>query len=480
MDFFKKAAKAVNDFQEQQQRQQQPHHDQPNLQADVANIGNRQQQPGQQPQPAQQLQPGQDNYDQDGPGPEIRLPPQLLEVLNKYVDTFHPGIAAGVTTEIQEFEQATIGALEQHVKQCIKGIFGGDDEEFQSNKNIQEFRAVRENNQQGANLPQYNYPSPDVVASREGGQLPEYGSRGLPFAGAASGAAITQQLSAAAGRNDQRQEPQHNKNVFASALGKVKNFAKDTIDDVGDDVKAGIKNMANTIDDITDHLDDKIDEIVPDLKEKVRKVLNDLHLGLAEKLTTAALAQVKRFLAGNISLGELGESALDTIGDVLGNFLRRDDKPQPGSRAISSNQDGKPAGGASGLLSEKLSSGLTHIRRNTRVDFRNFLSKIEEALFDSLPDFLREPLSKIFGGNPFAAKAVSKPQDDNDDGIFDDIGDKIREIFQRIQNAMRDRVLEIVSGGHRRLEDKAWGNVQDAIVNKVREYVPGVQVQLKD
>lgn len=383
-----------------------------------------------------------------------------------------------MTSEIQAFEEATIGALEQNVKQCIKGIFGGKDQDFQSNNNIQEFRAVRENNQQGANLPQYNYPSPDVVASREGGQLPEYGSRGLPFAGAAGGAAITQQLATAAGHNTQQGEPQHNKNIFASALGKVKTFAKETVDDVGDDVKSGIKNMANTIDDITDHLDDKIDQIVPEIKEKVRKVLEDLHLGLAEKLTTAALAQVKRFLAGNISLSELGESALDTIGDVLGNFLGKGDK-QPGSRAISSNAP-QQGDGPTGLLSEKLSTGLTHIRRNTRVDFRNFLSKIEESIFNSLPDFLKEPLAKIFGGNPFTAQEAMKQKDGDHDGIFDEIGDKIREIVQRIQTALRDRVLEIVGGGHRRLEDKAWGNVQDAIVSKVRQYVPGVQVQLKD
>lgn len=118
-----------------------------------------------------------------------------------------------------------------------------------------------------------------------------------------------------------------------------------------------------------------------------------------------------------------------------------------------------------------------------RGDFRKFLSSIEEKLFDALPDGLRVILEKLFGGNPFDPNANNgqaaqvRPEKE---GIFHEIGDKIKDILERIQNALRDRVLEIVGGGHRRLEDKAWGNVQDAIVGKVRQYVPGVQVQLED
>ncbi|KAG8906336.1 hypothetical protein FRB99_007116 [Tulasnella sp. 403] len=426
-------------------------------------INERNQDQGGRPQASSAQSNPQQQNDRNDKG--FGLPENILQAVDKYVDTFEPGISAGVLTEIKEFEERTIQALEDHVKSTIKGIFAGDSSQFQNNKTMDEFRANREQPQTGANLPQYNYPATNVVASREGGQgnLPEYGSRGLPFAGGGAGPAPSQGA-----------QPQQERNIFETALGKVKTFAKNAADDVGDAVGDSVQGIAKRIDHITDHIDDKLEEIAPEIKEKVSKVLQDLHLGLAEKMTKAALTQVKKFLRGNISLEDLGGSALEGLGGLLKGFLDRDG---PQTRAIDGNQPSGPTA----LLSNKLSSGLTRIRRSSRDDFRAMLSKIEEALFNSLPDGLKGPLSKIFGGNPFEARAAQQAQQGgSSDGFFDEIGDKIREIVERIQHALRDRVLEVVSGGHRRLEDKAWGNVQDAIVNKVRQYVPGVQVQLKD
>lgn len=212
--------------------------------------------------------------------------------------------------------------------------------------------------------------------------------------------------------------------------------------------------MASKIDDITDHIEDKATQIAPELRQLVEEILQHLHLGLAEKMTEAALTQVKKFLAGNISIDELAGSALAGVSTILHGFLGKDE-PQP---MVDQNGDGIPdPTGATGLLSNKLTSGLIHIRRGARGDFRAFLSKIEEMIFNSLPDNLKGPLSKIFGGNPFDANAnngPAQPQQQESGGIFGEIGEKIHEILDRIQNALRDRVLEIVSGGHRRLEDK--------------------------
>lgn len=372
-----------------------------------------------------------------------------------------------------EFERATLDSLEEHIKAAITGVFKGDFSEFQSNKNIGEFRTNREHGSTGANLPQYNYPSTDVVASREGGEgnLPAYGSRGLPFAGKEGGGVATQQ---------DEEEPKKEHNIFESALSKVKDFAKDKAEDLGDNIEGEIKGMAAKIGDIADNIEEKAAQIAPELKEKIGAVLHELHLGLAEVMTGAALLQLKKFLGGHISLEEIGQTAVDGFEDVFKGFLGHGGgDSQPQSMDDSQGQ-GKPSG-AAGLLSDKLSTGLTKVRGNSRGDFRTALSKIEENLFNSLPDGLKEILSKIFGGNPFDAKANAQQNAAPEkEGIFAEIGEKIEAIVQRIQNALRDRVLEIVGGGHRRLEDKAWGNVQDAVVGKVQQYVPGVQVHLKD
>ena len=44
--------------------------------------------------------------------------------------------------------------------------------------------------------------------------------------------------------------------------------------------------------------------------------------------------------------------------------------------------------------------------------------------------------------------------------------------MERVQKGLRDRVLEVVSGGHRRLESIAWVQVQETVVLKVTKYVP--------
>ncbi|KAG8994047.1 hypothetical protein FRB94_012990 [Tulasnella sp. JGI-2019a] len=482
MDFLSQALGQVQQFAEQQQQQQQQgggHRDQDQGQQQQQQPQQYQQPEQQQQQQPQQRRPGvashqSDNDHHDG----IRLPPQLLEIINNYVDTFAPGISEGVSKEIAAFQDSTLGSLEQHVKDVIKGIFHGDFTDFQSSKNINEFKAARTGPDQGGaegpKLPQYNYPPTNVVASRDQDanvSMPQYGQRGLPFAGGSS-------AHAASVPAPNPGEPQRQKNIFESALSTVTSFAHKAEDAVEDVAESGMKAVANQIEQLAGNVDEKVEEIFPDIKEEVAKILESLHTGLADKMTHAALACLKKFLSSAVKLEDLGETAIQGIQTLLGGFLG--DKDQGGARGL----QGGGGGGPAALLSDKLSGGLTVVRSGARVDFRNFLGKIEEDLFDHLPDGLKGPLSKIFGGNPFDTDNNNNNNqargDEHSGGILGEVKDKIRAILERIQQSLRDRVLEVVSGGHRRLEDQAWGNVQDAVVGKVQQYVPGVQVKLRD
>ena len=81
------------------------------------------------------------------------------------------------------------------------------------------------------------------------------------------------------------------------------------------------------------------------------------------------------------------------------------------------------------------------------------LSKIEEALFDSLPSEISGPLMKVLGGNPFSNDQQQQQQSRGGSGfnILEEVKDKLRVIIERIQKGLRDRVLEVVSGGHRKV-----------------------------
>lgn len=346
------------------------------------------------------------------------------------MEAFAPGISHGVSSEILAFEAATIGSLEQHVKEVIVGIFHGDSTQFQSSQNINEFKAARVGANQagpdGPNLPQYQYPSTDIVVSRDGtnaqgatADLPAYGTRGLPFAGGTSAAAASTPPPDPA-------EPERQKSIFQSALSSVSHFAKEATDTVQDGVENEVKSMANKIDELAGDIDQKVEQIIPDLKAKVEEVFQELDKGLADLMTTAALACVKTFLAGAIKVEELGEDVLKGAESLMGGILGHNDAPQ--------TTPGEPHGPVA-LLSNKLGGGLTVIRGNARVDFRGFLSKIEEDLFNGLPDRLKEPLSKIFGNSSSTTGGGT--------GILAEIGQKIEQILERIGQALRDRVSSV-------------------------------------
>ncbi|KAG8860886.1 hypothetical protein FRB96_003621 [Tulasnella sp. 330] len=462
MDFLAQALGQVQQIAQQQGggQQQEPHRQQQEPHRQQQEQEPQQQQYHQRQAVSSQQPPGGGDE-----GDSVKLPPQLLQIIDKYVDTFAPGISQGVSNEITAFENSTLGSLEQHVKDVITGIFHGNFTDFQSSNNINEFKAARvgpdQGGAEGPNLPQYHYPPTNVVASRDAQganvSMPQYGERGLPFAGGSS-------TQAAAVPRPNPEEPRRQKNIFESALSTVTNFAHKAEDAVEDVAESGVKVVATQIEQLAGDVDKKVEEIIPDIKAEVSKILQELHTGLADKMAQAALACLKKFLASAVKLEDLGEEAIQGVESLLDGFLGGGGGGQ------------QQGGGPTGILSDKLSGGLTVVRGGARVEFRNFLGKIEEDLFNGLPEGLKGPLNKIFGNNSPSVTASSS----GGGGILGEIEEKIKAILERIQQALRDRVLEVVSGGHRRLEDQAWGNVQDAVVGKVQQYVPGVQVKLKD
>ncbi|KAG8747037.1 hypothetical protein FRC12_014163 [Ceratobasidium sp. 428] len=308
------------------------------------------------------------NRESGDQGSTLRLPTPVLEWIDKYVDTFAPSISKQVSDEIVVFQDATLNSLEEHIKAVFQAVFRGDFSAFQTANNITEFRAAREDprkvtqdasaiqNQQqyGAGIPTFTYPTPQA---RSGSlALPEYGTRGLPFAGKAGNVLGTQLAIFNPQSSNGETAPQHERNIFQAAVNKVTDFAKSADDGIGGKIAA----VAHTIDELNIDPLEKAKQVAPELREKVAKVLTDLHAPLADKLTLLALTQVKNFLKGSISLSELGEGAMESFGGLVRGFSKPDNAGGA-SRGVGDGGNPVPEapGGFVGLLSEKLSDGLT-------------------------------------------------------------------------------------------------------------------------
>ncbi|KAK0563578.1 hypothetical protein OC844_002155 [Tilletia horrida] len=294
----------------------------------------------------------------------------------------------------------------------------------------------------------------------------------------------------------------------------------DEIRDKFKQLKSNFRSVADEVANARSHPEEKARAVAPDLKAQIADVLRKTHTPLAEQMITIALTQLKRWLRGHISTRELiGDTASNDIHEALSNLSHMfkskvklggsSSSPSSGSRSLpapTADNDEDEANeldevvrqrgeteeakvhGVAGVLSRKLSSGLTRVRTETRNDFQQILSTIERTLFEMLPDAIRGPLSKVFGGNPFDDSVPQATRDAATSSsrgasflkeLFD-VRDALRNLIEKIQLALRRRVLEVIGGGHRLLERLCWGHVQSTVVASVRKYVPKVQVDIED
>ena len=91
---------------------------------------------------------------------------------------------------------------------------------------------------------------------------------------------------------------------------------------------------------------------------------------------------------------------------------------------------------------------------------RKILGAIERQLFELLPDQFQRPLEKILGGNPFDEQLDRDAGPQADRGFGDDIKtkllQKIRDLVRKVQESLRESILGVVNGGHRKFERESW------------------------
>ncbi|KAK1541071.1 hypothetical protein CPAR01_07060 [Colletotrichum paranaense] len=423
------------------------------------------------------------------------LPDVLMTKVDEYVDSLAPQIQPRIASEIDTFQTRTIDSLEDQVVDAFRSLFNKDKNSGDGSRGL-------------------NDTPPDA-----------YGIQSLPFADeigklTRSFSVITDEAGddlrdifnltdEARGGGGGGPETQCRGISHSDSFGGAKGFLSSAINVVQDHLEKNkgsggggqgfeldglLGVLSNTVKDAARNPEEKARVISPEIKEKVGMKLREQHAPIAEQFTKIALEHIKRWLRGNTSTRDLGDGVKGEIEDQvkdlvkgLGGLFGNKKSSQEGSRGIG-DRDGPEGegerGGFSKVISDKLSTGLAKVHREVRLEFRKILGAIEKQLFELLPDAFQRPLENILGGNPFDSQLDRDASGHADRGFGDDIKvklvNKIRALVRKVQETLRESILGVVNGGHRKFERESWVFVQNIVEQKVQKYLPKVKINVPD
>ncbi|KAL0939920.1 uncharacterized protein CTRU02_206530 [Colletotrichum truncatum] len=416
------------------------------------------------------------------------IPDIVFEKIDNYVDSLAPQIQPRITSELETFQQKTIDSLEDQVIDAFRSLFNKD-------KDPSGARSL-------------NDSPPDA-----------YGAQSLPFADEI--ASLTRNFSKitdeagddlrdifdltenrSGGGGDQSRGIEHTDSFSRGAKGFFSAAINAVQDHIGDDRQGGNKFeldgllgvISNTVKDAARNPEEKARVISPEIKEKVGAKLREQHAPIAEQFTRIALDHIKRWLRGNTSTRDIGDGVKGEVEDQVkdlvkglgGLFGKKQSSDEGASRGFGDRdgEDSGSGGGFSKVISDKLSTGLAKVHREVRLEFRSVLGGIEKQLFELLPDEFQRPLEKILGGNPFDSQLDREAGGQADRGFGDDIKmklvNKIRGLIRKVQETLRESILGVVNGGHRKFERESWVFVQTIVEGKVQKYLPKVKISVPD
>lgn len=413
-----------------------------------------------------------------------------MKKVDEYVDSLAPQIQPRIATELELFQQKTIDSLETQVIDAFRSLFNTD-------------KPVSSDGSRGP------WNQNDAVPD-------SYGGQSLPFASEI--ATLTRSFSQISneasgdlrdifnlteGRSASNQSKSQDgdfsqtaRGFLSSTLHAVQDHLDDKQGPAGHNLEIGglLGMISGTLKNASRNPEDTARLISPEIKQTVADTLRLQHAPIAEHFTRIALDHIKRWLRGNTSTRDLGDGAkaelVDQVGDLVRGFgglfgkKSRDEGSTRGFDEGSRDSAGTEGGGFSIVISDKLSTGLAKVHREVRLEFRKVLGEIEKQLFELLPDRFQRPLEKILGGNPFDSQLDRDASEQADRGFGDEIKvkllSKVRALVQKMQETLRESILGVVNGGHRKFERESWVFVQAMVEQKVQRYLPDVKINVPD
>ena len=421
-----------------------------------------------------------------------------MKKVDEYVDSLTPQIQPRITEELEVFQEKTIDVLETQVVDAFRSLFNRDGTGSQG---------------AGRSLD-------DAIPNAYGGQS-------LPFAKEIAN--FTDSFSKIADETSDNLRDIFNLTEGHAGSSNTRSLGgdrSDSSDGVGGFLSAAVDAvqdhlnennghkgsggqrleldgllgvLSNNVKDVTRSPEETARRISPEIKERIGMKLREHHAPIAEQFTKIALDHIKRWLRGNTTTRDLGDGARGEIEDHVkdlvkglgGLFGSKKSHHSEGPSRGFGDRDGEGGEGEhssgtgfSRMISEKLSTGLAKVHREVRMEFRKILGSIEKKLFEMLPDELQAPLEKILGGNPFDAQLERDAAPQADRGFRDDLKtklvSKIRGLVRKVQQMLRESILGVVNGGHRKFERESWVFVQNTVEQKVQRYLPKVKITVPD
>lgn len=421
------------------------------------------------------------------------LPDVLMQRVDEYVDSLAPQIQPRIADEIDIFQKKTIDSLEDQVVDAFRSLF--DKEKRHSGDGSRHLDDSPPDAYGGQSLP---FADEIAKLTRSFSQITDEAGDDLRdifdlTEGRGGGSGQTQ--SRGMGQSDSFSGGA--KGFLSAAMNAVQDHL-DNDNGPGGGKKFELDGLlgvlSDTVKDAARNPEEKARTISPEIKEKVGAKLREQHAPIAEQFTKIALDHIKRWLRGNTSTRDLGDGVKgefeDQVKDIVkgigGLFGNKKHSDEGASRGIGDrdSEGGESSGGFSKVISDKLSTGLAKVHREVRLEFRTVLGAIEKQLFELLPDEFQRPLEKILGGNPFDSQLDRDAGSQADRGFGDDIKvklvNKIRGLVRKVQETLRESILGLVNGGHRKFERQSWVFVQNMVEQKVQKYLPKVKITVPD
>jgi hypothetical protein len=411
----------------------------------------------------------------------------LFKQIDTYVDSLAPQIQPRIASELELFQQKTIDSLETQVIDAFRSLF----DKNKSDPSAKDLDDAAPNAYGGQSLP---FADEIAKLTQSFGKLSD---------GASDDLRDIFDLTETRGASDQTRSQDAGfsggaRSFLSSAIGAVQDHLENNSRESGQpgfEIGGLLGVISNTVKDASRNPEEKARLISPEIRDRVGEKLRSQHADIAENFTRIALDHLKRWLRGNTSKSDLGDGARGEIEDHVkdlvkgfGGLFGKKSSSEDTSRGMEGpDRDGQPGEGGSGfskVISDKLSTGLARVHREVRIEFRKVLGEIEKQLFELLPDQFQAPLEKILGGNPFDSQLDRDAGGQADRGFGDDIKaklvGKIRDLIRKVQETLRESILGVVNGGHRKLEHESWFFVQNIVEQKVQKYLPDVKITVPD
>lgn len=242
------------------------------------------------------------------------------------------------------------------------------------------------------------------------------------------------------------------------------------LQDIGNFVKTEIQDMATGTDsngiNISNLLTSGIDSnnlreaATPLITDSFKKLMESAESNITDLITDGVINGVKSYLNINTKVKDIAGSGLSDLGSLKNLFSGSNESLSRDAEA--SDRQVK----IFGIFSKKVNEGLDAIRSKNRELIHNEVVKVENTIWEQLPSSLKAPLES-------SVRSVMSDKGTLTRGF--DLSTVLTPIVGALAEPAEQSLKELYDNSHRGIEDSIAKMAEDAIVSRVKKYIPFVE-----